>query len=240
MPAAFNAEIDRYVERVMLAEYFPQRLKQLARYYLSGMKSYRRNPAKASDVLRKTEDRLVYLNSSGRGCIWQPHDFIFADPFILEERLVSQFMQERGNLILPSGFAFSIFDIPSEVIATAYEIHTLRNKRVPLLRYKDSYEFLDEVVEKDKEHYQKGSKLAAESRRRLESYVRQLKRHAGDIEGMAGVIRRHLDYKTDKLGANPREYYVDPFYPHDMLQLQFPSAHADFIAARFIACAQQK
>lgn len=140
-------------------------------------------------------------------------------------------------------FTWSSFDdCPSTIITATYERLVFLQEKSGAHRfiaaegydtdtYLQSYTYFQDQLSKLPPRYFEGKDLV-----RIQSFIRQFTRRAGDIEAQGRLLKRCLDYKTV---GNTREFYIDPFYPksQDFETITFPSAQADFVAARVIACA---
>lgn len=127
-------------------------------------------------------------------------------------------------------YHLSFYDEPHTIITAAFESFMLKYTEFDRRDYSETYTYFDAELSQEEDKY---------FRRRMESFVKAIKKHEGDLTGMASVIAKHLCYKADCAGGS-RGMYIDPFYPTDFTAIKFPSAQADFVAARLIAAQAER
>lgn len=97
----FREDIIRHAARIGLPEDIVPELISISDSYLNGLRHHRENLAKAADVVRTTYYDIMGFNTNvlpTRYSGWRPHDFVFATPLNLQQRVLTAFEAEQSRL----------------------------------------------------------------------------------------------------------------------------------------------
>ena len=214
----------------------------------------------------------IDINHDRSDCgAWRIKDFLVTTPLKFEERVVEQYNKmidakwhkaeiayrktrsweyQNGELVccgqdkrmqiedkVRNHVISDFYDYPGTIIIAAFESFVLKYTGFNRQDYLQTYiPHLDYVICQ----YNRGTR----SRRRIESFAKELKGHEGDLETMGSIIAKDLAENQSGLEGMPSYSSVKPRYYRtaefnlriaDPATIQFPSAQADFVAARLIA-----
>ena len=167
----------------------------------------------------------------------------------LEARLED--IRTKGAMLFHKRHYSSIFDDPLYIIVAGYEGFILQRGDFDRDAYLATYDYFDAPGEQEVQSYvliedefaddpkelQRARDEFGVLQEKMRVYIGQLKQAAGNIPEMGKIVKEHLDMNFPGNGryVNPRQFFIDPF-EMNLPDLTFPSAQADFIAARLVAC----
>jgi len=246
---AFLDEVHQHARRLQLPRNHARRLEHIATDYFQQLTEARSDVYAASRVVNQVYQQIGQLNDAIGHVVWDPENFLLT-PGDIElgvlreaERTYRRVVDDSSPTTPAGRRAFrryiqhfnivstaSIDSAPRDVVIAAHDLSALRRREFDENKHKASYAFFDDIVAGSAFYQSKD--LPG-----IRAFIRQLRNGAGDIERMADILSRHL--QVEKYG-NSREFYVDLFCTDKRpTALSYPSAEADFIAARFVVLARE-
>ncbi len=147
----------------------------------------------------------------------------------LASRINQDLKRKDDSLRAYQGLGF--YDLPQTIITAGFESFTLRYTKFDRQEYLKTYSYFDAVVRQEEDKY---------LRKIMKPFARKLKEQAGDLKAMGDTIREYLALDLASIGSS-LAYKLEcveasrRFYPTHFTTIKFPSAQADFVAARLIA-----
>jgi hypothetical protein len=235
----FTLEIDSHIRRID-AEGCSQELHECAKKYITSLANASGDLDRIREAYQSAWSALRAINRSQGRTIWSLQEFLYDTPIALEKKAERDLYLARcGSAHLKSqlredSIFFSFTCSPSTIIAAAREVDALSSS-YDKTDYLKTFSSFDRIIEESSSLYTNDIRRN-KYREHMKKYTSNLQSCAGNLEHMGRVMRKYLNKTTTQWSANPRDLYIDPFWPDDFSKLTFPSAQADLVAARILAC----